>query len=75
MKTKKKKKKLLKNTRSMTSLTDIVGKAIVCSLLDLFNFMIYFQRCMQGLKKGRERESLKKGRKKTPYTDFSLISS
>jgi len=51
---------MLKNTRSMTSLTDIVDKAIVCSLWDLFSFVIYFQRCVQGRKKGREREILEK---------------
>lgn len=39
-------------------MTDTVGKAIVCSLLDLFSFVIYVQRCMQGMKKRRERESL-----------------
>lgn len=56
------KKNLLKNTRSMSSLTDIVSKAIVFYLLDLFNFTIYFQRGMQQMKngKGKERQKLDK---------------
>lgn len=53
-------KNLLKNTRSISSLTDIVGKAIVFSLLDVFNFTIYFQRSMQLMKKGKEKEKLEK---------------
>lgn len=57
------KKKLLKNTGSMTTLSDIVGKAIVWSLLYFFSFMIYFQRSMQGMK--MEREILDKRRRKT----------
>lgn len=53
-------KNLLKNTRSISSLTDIVSKAIVFSLLDVFNFTIYFQRSMQLMKKGKEKEKLEK---------------
>lgn len=44
----------------MSSLTDVVSKAIVFSLLDLFSFTIYFQRGMQLMKKGKEKEKLEK---------------